>query len=127
MAFGGSDAVVAVARLVSLALGMGVVLLSLRRDREVGFMLTLCASLLIVPLLWELYLLTLIVPIALLADRMRPLLLLLMLASWLPPLFTPLLLLGTVLLLFLAPDRPEADEQLPTTSAAPRTPGLTAA
>lgn len=124
MALGGGDGPVAVARLMGLALGVGIVVLSSRRDREVGFMLTLCASLLVVPLLWEIYLLTLIVPIALLADRLRPLLLLLMLASWLPPVVTPVLLLGTVVLLFLVPDRPEVDEGAPAATAAPALPGV---
>ena len=103
LSLGGSELAVTAARLISLGLGIGIVALGLRRDREIGFMLTLCASLLIVPLLWELYLLTLIVPLALLAERMRPAVLLLMLASWLPALLTPLMLLGIVALLFLAP------------------------
>jgi hypothetical protein len=66
-----------------------------------------------VPLLWEIYLITLILPIALLADRVRPLLLLPMLVSRLPPLFTPILLLGTVLMLFLTPRRPEIHDTAP--------------
>jgi hypothetical protein len=110
LSLGGSETAVSLARLASIALGLGVVVLGLRRDREVSYMLTLCASLLIVPLLWELYLLTLIVPVALLAERTRPLVLLLMLVSWLPAVLTPLMLLGTVLLLFLLPPpRREAD------------------
>jgi hypothetical protein len=102
---GADAAVVSLVRLLSLLLGIGIVVLGLRRDVEVGFMLTLCGSLLIVPLLWELYLLTLILPVALLADRTRPIVLLLMLASWLPALLTPFMLLGVVALLFLVPRR----------------------
>jgi hypothetical protein len=109
MSFGGGDAAVTVARLCSVGLGIAIVLVGLRRDREVGFMLTLCASLLMVPLLWEMYLLTLIVPMALLADRLRPAVLLLMLVSWLPAVLTPLMLLGTVVLLIVAP-RPRVVE-----------------
>jgi len=100
-------------RLGSVALGIVLVVASVRKDREIGFMITLCASMLMVPLLWEIYLITLILPIALLADRVRPLLLLLMLVSWLPPLFTPILLLGTVLMLFLAPRRPQVHDAAP--------------
>jgi hypothetical protein len=103
MALGGDATVVAIARLASVALGIGIIVASLRKDREIGFMLTLCASLLVVPLLWNIYLLTLIVPLTLLAERMRPVVLVLMLLSWLPPQLTPLLLLATVLLLFVAP------------------------
>jgi hypothetical protein len=103
LSLGGTEAAVTLARLLSVVVGVGVVVLGLRKDREIGYMLALCGSLLIVPLLWELYLLTLIVPLALLAERTRPAILLLTLVSWLPALLTPLMLLGVVLLLFLAP------------------------
>jgi hypothetical protein len=65
------------AGLAQLALyaGYGVavlaVLLSLRRDREVSYMVTLMASLLLSPLLWDHYLTNLLLPAALLASRGR--------------------------------------------------------
>lgn len=92
-------------RLGSLTFGIALMILSLRRDREVGFMITLAASLLMVPLMWEYYLITLALPLALLADRWGPVVLLVLALSWLPPALAPLLLLATVGLLVLSPDR----------------------
>jgi hypothetical protein len=84
------------------------ILLSLRRDPEVGFMVTLSAALLIAPLLWEHYLAVLMLPAAFLAQRGRPWGLALPLLTWLPAEFLPLVaLLGTVLP-FLARDREPA-------------------
>jgi hypothetical protein len=90
-------------RLGSIALGGVLILLSLRRDRELGFMITLTASMLMVPLMWEYYLLTLALPLALLAERWRPMVLLLLALSWLPSAFAPALVLATLALLFLLP------------------------
>jgi len=126
MALGGSEAAITIARLMGIALGIAVMLLGLRRDRQISFMLTLCASLLIVPLLWEIYLLTLVLPVALLADRLRPVVLLLMLASWLPPVITPVLLIGTVALLLLAPNQPEPEASRQPGSQVPGSPLPTA-
>ncbi len=72
------------------ARAMGVVgaivamLFGLRRDRETSYMITLCASLLMVPLLWDHYLATLVVPAAFLAQRLWAPLVLLPLLAWLP-------------------------------------------
>ena len=61
----------------------GALLLSLRREREIGYMVVLCGSLLVVPLLWDHYLATLVVPAAFLAQRLWRPLVLLPLLSWL--------------------------------------------
>lgn len=92
-------------RLGSIIPGGLLILLSLRRDRELGFMITLAASMLMVPLMWEYYLITLALPLALLADRWRPVVLLLLVLSWLPSAFAPALLLVTIGLLFVLPGR----------------------
>jgi len=99
-------------RLGSAALGVLLMLLSLRRDRELGFMITLSASMLMVPLMWEYYLITLALPLALLAHRWRPVVLLVLLLSWLPSALAPLPLLLTLALLFLVPARPLHEEAL---------------
>ena len=99
-------------RLGSLALGVVLMVLSLRRDRELGFMITLAASMLMVPLMWEYYLIMLALPLALLADRWRPLVLLVLVLSWTPSFLAPLLLLLTLLLLFVLPAPPRPDSPL---------------
>ena len=90
-------------RLVSIGLGAGFILLGLRRDRELGFMITLAASMLLVPLMWEYYLIMLALPLALMAQRWRPLVLLVLTLSWLPSAFAPALLLLTLVLLLSLP------------------------
>lgn len=108
-----------VVRLGSAALGLGLILLSLRRDRELGYMITLAASMLLVPLMWEYYLITLALPLALVAHRWRPVVLLVLVLSWLPSAFAPGVLLATLALLFLLPARPHADgDALPTSPSA---------
>ena len=92
-----------IVRLGSIALGVMLMLLGLRRDRELSFMITLAASMLMVPLMWEYYLIMLALPLALMADRWRPLVLLVLVLSWLPSAFAPALLLLTIALLFLLP------------------------
>jgi hypothetical protein len=89
-------------------------LLSLRRDPEVGFMVTLSASLLISPLLWEHYLAVLVLPAALLAERGRPWGLALPLLTWLPAESLPLVALLATFLPFLARDREPAGTARPT-------------
>jgi len=58
---------------------------------------------LLVPLMWEYYLIMLALPLALMADRWRPLVLLVLVLSWLPSAFAPMLLLLTLALLFVLP------------------------
>lgn len=105
-----------VALLGGYAIAGGAVLLSLRRDREIGFMVTLMASLLLSPLLWDHYLSMLLVPAVFLAGRGHRWALLLPLASWLPAIATgwtwlyPAVVIVAMLLPFMAPEaRPRED------------------
>jgi hypothetical protein len=104
IAFGADTWIVGLVRAASIVAGVLAILLSLRRDREIGYMVTLTASLLLVPLLWDHYLATLVLPAALLAQRWHPALILLPLLSWLPVLSAVTVLLAIVLTL-LAPGR----------------------
>jgi hypothetical protein len=84
------------ALLSGYVLAVGAVALSLRHDREVGFIVAASASLLLSPLLWNHYLTILVLPAAMLANRGRPLGLLLPLLTWLPGELQPFLaILGT--------------------------------
>ncbi len=102
----------AVLRLGGTALGLGLIVAGLRKDRETGYMIAVAASMLLVGLLWEHYLITLALPLALIADRWRPLVLLVVGVSYLPQAITPLVLLGVLLALFLVPDRRSAEPVL---------------
>ena len=97
---GGGDQVVSAGRLLSVVLAVVAILLSLRLDREASYMVMLSASLLLVPLLWDHYLATLVLPAAFLAQRLWTPLILLPLLSWLP-VAAPLLVVATMLLPFL--------------------------
>jgi hypothetical protein len=97
-------------RIASLVLTGSALLLSLRREREIGYMVVLCGSLLVVPLLWDHYLATLVVPAAFLAQRLWPPLILLPLLSWLP-IGAPILVIATMLLTFLV--REEQPQSVP--------------
>lgn len=90
------------ALLAGYALAVGATLLSLRRDPEVSFMVTLGATLLLSPLLWDHYLVSLLLPAAFLAQRGRRWALGLPLLTWLPPEFLPVLAIAATLLPFLA-------------------------
>ena len=100
---GATDQLVSLARMMGVAVAAMAILLSLRRDREVGYMVMLSASLLLVPLLWDHYLATLVVPAAFLAQRLWAPLILLPLLSWLP-IAAPVLVAGTMLLPFFVPE-----------------------
>lgn len=92
------------ALLASYAIGIAAIALSLRRDREIGFVVTATASLLLAPLLWDHYLAMLALPAALLAARGRPWGLALPLLSWLPPVALPFVVIAATWLPFLARD-----------------------
>ncbi len=98
---GASAEAMGVVRLGSAAVAIGAMLLSLRRDREISFMVTLMASMLVVPLLWDHYLTMLIIPAAFLADRWRPVALLLPLLAWLPSIAAVTIALAMILPFFV--------------------------
>lgn len=104
-ALGFSDGVATIGLLAGYAVAIGAILASLRRDREVGFIVTVMASLLLSPLLWDHYLVAFILPAAFLAERDRPWALALPLLLWLPTGMVPIAALAGVVLPFLARDR----------------------
>ena len=104
LAAGADQAVAQLALLASYAIGIAAIGLSLRRDREIGFVVTAMASLLLVPLLWDHYLAMLALPAALLASRGRPWGLALPLLSWLPAVAIPFVVVAATLLPFTARD-----------------------
>ena len=105
---GAPAAIATVALLAGYVLAVGAVLFSLGRDTEVSFMVTLGATLLLSPLMWEHYLVNLLLPAAFLAQRGRPWALALPLLAWLPREFLPLLAIAATLLPFVARS-PSAD------------------
>jgi hypothetical protein len=121
LALGASEPVANLALIGGYVLAIGAILLSLRRDREIGFSVTLMATLLLSPLMWDHYLTNLIVPGALVASRGRRWGVLLPLLGWLPLLLLPLVAIVGMLVPFLAPDREEralgvtADDGQPVT------------
>jgi hypothetical protein len=102
---GGGEAALAMGRVASLVVGVAAIVLSVRRDADVGFMVTLGASLLLTPMLWDHYLVTLLLPAAFLAERIRPAFILLPLLAWLPGPVVPVVVVAATLLPFAAPDR----------------------
>ena len=108
LALGLSEPIANLVLVGGYVLAIGAILLSLRRDREIGFSVTLMATLLLSPLMWDHYLTNLIVPGALLASRGRRWGVLLPLLGWLPLLLLPAVTVVGMLAPFLAPDRGEA-------------------
>ena len=119
IALGLDDSVANVALFAGYALGIAAIILSLRRDRELGFVVTAGASLLLSPLLWDHYLSMLLLPAAFLAARGRPWGLALPLLTWLPGPALPFVALAGVWLPFLARDpRPSPERETTTSSVA---------
>jgi alpha-1,2-mannosyltransferase len=97
-------------------LALGAVLVSRRRDPEVGFMVTAAAALLLAPLIWDHYLSLLLLPAAFLAERGRPWALVLPLLTWLPGELLPLVSIAALLLPFLARDKAKPGDDQPAAS-----------
>jgi hypothetical protein len=92
------------ALIAGYATALLAMVVSLRRDRELSLVVTLGGTLLLSPLLWDHYLVSLLIPAAFLASRGRTWGLLIPVAAWLPWVGVfPLLALAGVLLPFLAP------------------------
>lgn len=97
------DPVVATAALYAgYALAVGAMIVSLRRDRDLSFMVTISATLLLAPLLWDHYLASLLLPAAFLAQRGRTWGLALPLLGWLPAPLLPLVAVAGTIAPFLA-------------------------
>jgi hypothetical protein len=115
LAMGADESVAQLALYLSYGLGVAAIGLSLLRDREVGFVVTATASLLLMPLLWDHYLAMLMLPAALLAARGRPWGLALPLLSWLPPVALPFVVIAGVWLPFVArPPEPSERKGFPS-------------
>jgi hypothetical protein len=97
IALGADGAIVSVIRLMSLLVASTAILVSIRRDRESSYMVTLSASLLLMPLLWDHYLVTLVIPAAFLAQRSHIALIFAPLLTWFP--FLSPFLVGAMMLL----------------------------
>ncbi len=91
------------------ALAIGTMLFSLRYDRETSFMVTIGATLLLAPLLWDHYLAALLLPAAFLAQRGRWWGLLLPLLAWLPQDVLPLLAIAGMLVPLVARGLPDEE------------------
>ena len=113
---GVDEQMASLALLAGYGVAIGAMLLSLRRDPEVGFMVTLTGSLLLSPLLWDHYLAMLVLPAAFLAQRGRAWALALPLLTWLPKETYPLILVAALWLPFLA----QATETSTRRAALPR-------
>lgn len=88
--------------LAGYGLALAAMGLSLRREPALGFVVTATASLLLSPLLWDHYLVMLVLPAAYLAARGRAWGLALPLLSWLPPVALPFAVLAATWAPFLA-------------------------
>ncbi|HUG49309.1 MAG TPA: glycosyltransferase 87 family protein [Candidatus Limnocylindria bacterium] len=104
---GASPGLASAALLAGFAVAVTALLFSLRRDRELSFVVTIGATLLLSPLLWGHYLTLLLIPAAFLASRGHAWGLLLPLLGWLPEPLLPVAALGGMLLPFAAPPRGE--------------------
>ena len=83
---GGPPWAASLALYAGYAIAGGAMLFSLRRDRELSYVVTVMATLLVAPLLWDHYLTMLLLPAAFLASRGRRGRLLLPLLCWAPQL-----------------------------------------
>ena len=90
-------------------IAVGAMIKSLRHDRDLSFMVTVSATLLLTPLLWDHYFVSLLLPAAFLAQRGRTWGLGLPLLGWLPPPLLPVVAIIGTLVPFLAERRPGID------------------
>lgn len=106
LAAGADEAVSRLALYAGYAIALGAIAYSARRrDADVAFVVSVTATLLLSPFIHSHYLVLLLLPAALLADRGRPWALVLPLLGWLPEEWLPLVALGATLLP-LVPLRP---------------------
>jgi alpha-1,2-mannosyltransferase len=108
-ALGAPEELAWAALVITWLVAIAAIVASRRRDAEVGFMVTVAASMLLAPTMWGHYLSLLVLPGAFLAQRGRPWALVLPLLAWLPENLTPLWAIMALLLPFVARDaRPSA-------------------
>jgi alpha-1,2-mannosyltransferase len=114
-----SGPVPTLAFLAGAALAVVAILVSLRRDAELSYAVTVCAGLLLTPLLWGHYLLVLLIPAALLANRGRAWALVLPLLGWLPDGAISIAAFAGMLLPLVVPTRPATSDVEASHSAVP--------
>jgi glycosyl transferase family 87 len=95
------------ALVASFAIAIGALVFSLRRDRELSYVVTFTATLIASPLLWDHYMTHMLVPAAFMASRGRWYAIVLPLLCILPQQWLPVIAIVGVLVPFLAPDRGE--------------------
>ena len=105
---------------LAYAVAVSSILLSLRRDAELSYIVTITSTLLISPLLWPHYFVQLLLPAAFLASRGRVWGIGLPLLGWLPITVLPLVALIAVLVPFLAKPLPARKEEAPEVERAAR-------
>jgi hypothetical protein len=88
--------------LATWILALGAVLLSTRRDPSMSYIVTASATLILAPLIWDHYLVVLMLPAAFLFERGRRWGIVLPLCSWAPAPLLPLVAVAALLLPFLA-------------------------
>ncbi len=102
LSLGAGPALAAALVAVGFGVAIGAVAVSLRRDRDVSYMVVFGATLLLSPLLWDHYLVDLLLPTAFLAGRGRTWALGLPLLAWLPGPIAPLLAVAATILPLIA-------------------------
>ena len=102
-----TDPLPTLALVASFAIAVGAMVYSLRRDRELSYVVTFTATLLASPLLWDHYMTHLLVPAAFMASRGRWYAIVLPLLCYLPQQWLPVIAIVAVLAPFLAPSRGE--------------------
>jgi alpha-1,2-mannosyltransferase len=108
LALGLPDPIPAIAFLAFAAAAAASLVIALRRDAELAFVVAVSTSLLVAPLLWAHYLVLLVIPAAFLAQRGRPWAVALPLLGWLPEVALPLAALSGAVLPLLTIRRTEA-------------------
>jgi hypothetical protein len=99
--------------LFGAVVALAAVVASRRREPELGFVVSVAATLLITPLFWPHYLVLVVLPAAFLADRGRWWAIGLPLLGWLPAALLPLVALAGVLGPYLAPRTDRGDASAP--------------
>jgi hypothetical protein len=96
LALGASPEIAGIALIGGYAIAGVAVLLSLRRDAEVGYVVAATAALLLSPVMWPHYLVLLALPAALIARRW-PAAVALPLLGWLPEMFLPFVVVAATI------------------------------
>ena len=97
LALGASPEIAGIALIGGYAIAGVAIVLSLRRDAEVGYVVAATAALLLSPVMWPHYLVLLALPAALIAARRWPAAVALPLLGWLPEMFLPFVVVAATI------------------------------